>query len=293
MNRKTGFIRPEQHNFFMSFIPEHLQAHLAEESYLLLGAVENDTPVGALVLKTDDLSARICSVYVLPENRRQGIATSLISAAIRMLRRSNVQELYTVICDPEEPVTALLTRIGMEQTECNSVYSTTVGHLSSVAALKRQEEKSVSLEALPNNQFLVMARDIFGENPQAVDRKLYDPDLSRAYMENGLVSSLLLMRYTDGALTISWFEDRSSNQMVPMYLLRDACAEALKKYAPETPIEFTCLADSSAKLSEALLGEGAEKRTMEVYELPSFRFRLFDLGPATWEADGQKTGEDM
>jgi len=89
-------------------VEARLQEHLNRDSIpLTVVAILDQLPVGTASLTLDDLSSRpdlspwLASVYVLPEYRKQGIGSQLVSAAEEISQRLGIQKLYLFTPDQE------------------------------------------------------------------------------------------------------------------------------------------------------------------------------------------------
>lgn len=274
---------PEQQAAFRGLILPEAFDRLSEDPVFLIGAVEGDVPVGAAVMELEPASARLLSIAVVPDRRRQGMGTALLRQCVRALRRTTIQSLYAILT-PETPETAaLFAAFGMEASDAESAYyRLSLADAAGQAVLRGSTGKAQPLEAVSRVEVRDYLRRTFPGDPALGREESFDPQLSQLLVENGQITACLLVEREDGAISVSWMASRSQEKLALLYLMRGALAAASAACPLETEVRFATYEPAVAKLIAQLFPQ-AERSVIQEWELSDGRFRLTDTTPTGWE----------
>lgn len=262
-------------------LPEAL-SRVEEGSALLVGAVEEDRPVGAAVMAPESGRAQLLSIAVSAGRRRQGVGSALLRQCVRMLRRTSIQNLYAILTEGESEAEGLLSAFGMTRSAApGAYYSFPLASAREQPVLNGAARKSVPLASVPNTVFRDYIRAAFPEDPALGQRTMFDPEISQVLMENGRMTACLLAERGE-LLSIGWLASQSREKLAPLHLLRGALSAASARCPAETVVQFAAYDETVMQLTEQLIPQ-AEKRALQSWELSGGRFRLTDTAHTGWE----------
>lgn len=284
MEHRICFLRgPKAQKDFSNLIMPVVRPRLKEETVISLGAVDGKRPVGAVVMEIGLESARLLSIAVAQDCRRQGIASALLRQCVRLLRRTSIQTLSGVIAPEYRQAAALFEAFGMTCSDAESAYYRVSLADAGKQAILRGTSKAQTLETVSELKLRDYLRREFPGNAALWRSAGLDPKLSQVLVEQGEITACLLVE-RGKALSISWLSSRSRERLAILYLLRGMLAQAQAAYPPETEVEFTTYEPSVARLADGLL-PGAKKSMVQEWELADGDFRLTDTTPTGWEED--------
>lgn len=282
LNRQVTLINKEKQGdlFFGLIIPE-VKAQLKEPDVFLVGAVEDETPLGVAVLRLHKDAGEILSIATAPGRRREKIGTALLWESVRILKRLGCDGMYSYLMEQDQEAAALFQAFGMKPDKNSEVsYSCTLFQLQN-KLLKSGHIHSIPLESVPKYLFNAYTHTMLSGDPRFCAQNLFDPQLSRVIVENGKMTACILIERIPDGLSIGWFHSFGKDRKAPLYLLQDAL-QAAEKLSPDTYIRFMTNLPNVLKLAEKYLpagGEWTETRWAVEYEY----FRLLDPMTRIWE----------
>ena len=270
---------------FAGLVMPDVLDRLKEQNIFLIGAVDENTPVGAAVLEITQGQAQLLSIAVAEGHRRKGIGSALIRHCVRMLRRTSVSALYAVMMPEETQAAALFEAQGMTSSDSGGAfYRFKVGALAGQKALEGPAPGVSALEKVPDSVQRGYMRKAFPGGLDGETWKAFDPKLSHVMVENGEITAGLMMERENG-LSIGWLSSWSHDKMTLPYLLRAALAAVRKYESPETEMRFTTYEPVVSRLADKLLGNQVEKQMICQWSLADYKFRLYDTTPTGWEVE--------
>lgn len=275
---------PEQIAAFSGLVLPEVFPRLEEQSFYLVGAVEGNMPVGAAVLELKQGRAQLHSIAAAADHRRQGIGSALLRQCVRVLRRTSIQTLYTVLPPEETEAEALLSAFGMEPSDNGETYYRfTLDAAAKLDTLRGPVHKAIPLEEASSMLFRDYIRKAFPADPSVGKREQFDPKLSQVFLEDKGITACLLVEREQQGFSIGWLSSRSRDKLAPLYLLRGTLAAAVSSFPPEAVVDFAAFDPAVVRLADKLVGEAAEKIPLRQWKLEGYRFRLTDTTPKGWE----------
>lgn len=275
--------RPEQRAAFRGLILPAVFDRLEEDPVFLIGAVENGAPVGAAVMELEPARARLLSIAVAEDRRRQGVGTALLRQCVRALRRTTIQSFYAILTPEEQSAADLFAAFGMTGSDAESAYyRLPLADMTGQAVLSGSTGKALPLEKVSHVQTRDYLRQTFPGDPALSREGTFDPKLSQLLVEDGQITACLLVEREDGAVSVSWMASQSREKLALLYLMRGALAAASAACPPETEVRFATYEPAVAKLIGQLFPQ-AEAYPIQSWELSDGSFRLTDTTPTGWE----------
>lgn len=245
-------------------LPDAYRAWKAGEECLIIGAVKEQTAVGALAaaLEGDTLSIR--SLYVAPQFRRQG-AASLMLDQLLLIAEDIAEEIevnFNCMGEEQEALELFLSsRCFLERDRYGALYLTQLGKLTDVAALKREagntSQSLASLGPVEKNKAqlqLAEAGAPFGED--LFTGKNVEQEVSRIHIKEGRPDGFFVCEYREGAgLIVTGAWNGSGKPVLFLTLVQSAFQAAREKYPPETNLVVQAVNPTTEKLITELLPE--------------------------------------
>lgn len=275
--------RPEQCAAFRGLILPEVFDRLREAPVFLIGAVEGNHPVGAAVMELEPARARLLSIAVAEDRRRQGVGLALLRQCVRVLRRTTIQSFYAILTPEEQSAADLFAAFGMEASDGESAYYRfPLKSMAQQSALKGNTHKVTPLDGVSHIQLRDYLRQTFPGDLTLSRRESFDPKLSQILVENGQITACLLAERDEKLVTVSWVASQSREKLAILYLMRGALAAASATCPPETEVCFATYEPVMVKLIGQLFPQAGSVPIQE-WELSDGRFRLTDTTPTGWE----------
>lgn len=269
---------------FQGLILPEAYERLPEEEVFLIGATEDDVPVGAAVWKLESDIAQLLSIAVIEDHRRQGIGTAMLQKSISSLRQLNCMGAYVTTGDEDIQLNGLLHSFGMEKTSDDAAsFCVKLEDAAKVRALYSEKLHTLSLKDVPNNVYHYFVGRTFKRDGNLWDRELFDSECSRFIISDKKIVAGIFVENKKGELSVAWLHSNSNKPIDLIYLFQDALTMARKKYAPDTPVYFTCFGTPFMKLVEKLLGDKVQITPIQKWSLTGYKFRLSGLEPEEFE----------
>ena len=273
-----------QGEFFQEMILPSVWDKINESDIFLIGALEGEQVIGAAVFQLESTGAQLLSVAVEASRRRQGIGSALLQMCVRVLRRTSIQALYTILTEDETEAAALVSSFGMECSDANyKHYTILLKDVAALPALQDNKNKTYALEDVSDLMLKRFLNTVFPSNPKLVQKESFEPKVSRFFIENAQITACLLAGKTEDGLSLAWLSSQSKNKLSVLYLIQDALAAAVAAYPEDTNISFTGYEGTVVRLVEGLLGDITEKRPIKEWILKDYDFRLKDTSLTDWE----------
>ena len=265
-----GYISAEQLPLFSLFlVPQVVEAMKCEEPITALGIAKDKVACGALAGYIDEEYFRIVSLYVAPDYRRQGGATTLLDGLKRILfKYSDIEKIvidYTVTHEEHEMITSFLIAYGFNEESDDGItlyrfplekilhsplFTSTVGesdHIMSFSQISdivlRTAEKTASVQDVPLPEASLTSNEI-------------EKELSHAYIKNGEIEAFVVFDHSYGdmlTLSCAWVDE--AHPSILAVLLRKAIQRAKDLYPADTIIVVQAIHKSSANLILSLVPE--------------------------------------
>ena len=285
LKRKVFLINKQtQVDFFRGMILPDVWENIADPTVFVFGALEGAEIIGAAVMRLENERAHLLSIAVKESRRRQGVGTALLRACVRALRRTSIQNFYTILMEEDTEAAALVSSFGMESSdEGSAYYSILLRDVMQLQILQNDGNKTLALKDVPDYKLNKYLQDSFPGNPALAESALFEPDLSRFLIEDGKITACMLMEKEEDALSVAWLASSSANKMAVLYLFKGALAAAIKKYPEDMEIRFTVFDEPLIRLVEHLLPKVREKELIKRWVLEHYAFRLTDTSAIGWE----------
>lgn len=275
MDRKVLLLDKEIYGeYFEGFILPEAREKLEKEDTFLIGAIEEGEPVGAAVWQLETVSARLMSIAVTEEKRRNGIGTALLSHSMKVLRQLNINGVYTMTLPEETEAAGLLASYGMKlESEVSAHYRITLSDLKNVSYLQSKKLHTEALKGVTNGQFYNFVNDNFAMGSGLWKRELFEEECSRVVVKDNKIVAGIFVE-PEEELSVAWLYSNSNKTEDILHLFQDAVSIAIKKYAEDTVVSFTCYSDTLTKIIQKMLGDKVENMAIHKWGMYGSEFRL-------------------
>lgn len=89
-----------------------LKKHLARGSYWGYVAVENDMPIGVVLVDVEEGATFVDNLYVVPNHRRMGVGEKLMRHVLTKLQAHDVEEVELMVTARNEAAVGLYEKLG-------------------------------------------------------------------------------------------------------------------------------------------------------------------------------------
>ena len=256
------------------FILPEVWADTRRGVFWYFAATDGDELIGAAVIDPSEDGARLCSIAVSPDYRRQGIAGMMLDEAVRMLNAVKIPALWAEYVLPHEEWEALdglLQTNGFAMIDEDSVYLASLSQLmqSSMLAGAYTSENVISLAEMSDleKQHLYYALQ---EKMQIDGIILQECDPGNSLMwktAEGITAAIFISPEKNGKLDIlwMWLDTEAHNPKALMMLLATAAYRCNRTYPAETKVQFTCLTENSEQILRYFLPQTKPVFSMRIY----------------------------
>ncbi|MCL1824012.1 MAG: GNAT family N-acetyltransferase [Oscillospiraceae bacterium] len=277
----TVMLQEENQQAFTRYIPKELRGELKKPETISFGAVNNDnTSAGVLMARVVSGWLEIIWFYIDGQFRRKGLGRALLGNMLSCF--DFVPELTGVFAQfPEK------NNEGLKELFESAGYKFEEGGRSVFElSLKDLTENKFWSKEPSSAENVVMLKDVFDINLRdfevklsltdagvpletPLNRKIYDENLSAAYIKNGKIEGILLIeKEENGSIFLSFaYVSPGENSALPAMLYKSG-RKAVDTLPPETKISLAAITDVSARLTEKLFpGRAAEPTVYAVYRV--------------------------
>lgn len=259
----------ENLELFRPYLPDSL----LHAPLTLLGCLDEDVPCGFLALTRSAVDIEISWIWVAPEQRRRGVGTALLNAAIDHLMQNGAAQLL-VSYHAEEPYSAVLDfmlarRHFILETENVPYFSIDREQLLASSLLHKLLKKPgmgsdiVPLRQLDSTQLRETMKSCMRKNTYfASEAELLQADSSRSMvmLADGVVKGLILFQHTkqEGVISLSLLYLEHSYILKAGFLLQESVKAILQPAANLKRLEFFCIEEEIRAMAVRIFGEACE-----------------------------------
>ena len=260
--------------FRFLFAPDDYE-ELEKPDFFLIGAIEDDLPVGAAILQLMPSRAEISALGVADPDRFFEIGTRLLRQCVLALEKTEVRSL-SAITQEDSDEEKLFRDFGMEKTaEESAVYYMTLFEVMGHPFFsKRSKKSSMPFGEIPRHLLLEFFKKSLPADPASGFLGNPDDTLSRAYLEDEKVRAVITVEKDETGLLLTWIASDRNDPEVLRCMFCDAIAEAKKRYPPEIVFYFGVYEPHSARTAEKLFPNCSTKTKESLFVLPTYRFRI-------------------
>ena len=267
----------EQGALFAPLMPASVAERLGEKGIFLVGAVEDKKAVGAAVMELLEKQAELCSIVVSPKYRRRGIGRALMERCVTLLQSTTVQSFYASLGGNQGELAAFFTALPWFRPRQTAVcFQAELGKLGEVKLLSGPAPRVQTLESVDGPVYQAYLRETFMDDPKQCRRRQMEQRISQVVLENGRVAACLLFSRQEQGLAIQWMQNKSSDKLAPLYLLRAGLAAACRYYSPETKIVFCADSPQAVRLALRVLEGVADQFPVYTWEISDSELMLFE-----------------
>ncbi|MCR5403666.1 MAG: GNAT family N-acetyltransferase [Butyrivibrio sp.] len=202
----------------------------------LIGAVEDDSAIGAVAFERRDNMAIMKYLFVDENYRRRGVASELLDAAKRAFFNAGIYN-FLVYYDENEELTAFLSSEGFTCAQSDPVYSypidralvsKKIGRLLDMGSSKNTLSYGVLPPKLQRNIHSFLEQKSISST--MLESGTFDEEFSFAYIKDDNIKGLLLAQEKDPDLYLNLLLTDKTDTLIVSCLL-SALAKAVKEHA--------------------------------------------------------------
>lgn len=242
---------------YANMIPMEYMAEVGNGDLPAIGGIFDDTPAGVIVWKTDKDNEKVVllSLFVLPEYRRLGVASMLLS----QLRDRSISFSYTAIDDRAE-LEPFFEAVGFDTERIDYP----LGHLTlsfAEEALKQDKYSSVGVAGakyseLGREQKRLVAEWLSQNFEQSIFSYSGNIAPSVFLIDKDAVYGCALLREEEkGHVEIDLVHYDRDNKKELIAMLNKTLSELSASHTPDTEIEMLLTTEEGKSLYEGLFGE--------------------------------------
>jgi len=247
--------------FFKSYIPPGIYSKLSRQNVLAIGAVEDTTAIGVMVVEIKDKAVMILWVFVADDYRRRGVASMLFVELENAAIADNLTEIRTAFSEEDnaEIMTALLEK---HEYICapipsSGIYTIKLADVKwSVLEKARTNEQLMTWADVPNVLLRVYGSKLAKEKEITVDLPLIKDDYlpySMAAVQSGEITGVCLYKpVSDTRAELNFLRGNTASLGV---MLRSSLEAIKAEYPVDVRISMSGADGSGLKLLRGLVGE--------------------------------------
>lgn len=240
-------------------------AREVDDTVLLLGAVDDQAQppraAGLLAARVIDAALTIEWLYVLPEYRRQGVASSLLDTLLHhAYQNEEIRGAAAFFSENQPTLEAFFRKFDFHilYRDGWGYFRGTLGNVADIpnapsagySIMTLTEVSDASLRAFNND--IVQRKTIRCGVPLPINANDYAPQ-SRVCCINNEICGMLLLDIENNEIELRWlFAPPKHRRSLPL-LLNAALSDLKQSMPPETPLSFGTLARPGQALAERLL----------------------------------------
>ncbi len=248
--------------YFLPFLGDEVRPEWG-----VIGAVEDDSPIGAIGFDLRDNMAIMKSLFVDENYRRIGVASELLSEAKRAFFDAGIWNFF-VYYDENEELTAFLRSEGFECAQADPVYSYPIDRALVSKKIGRILEMGTSKnttsyrDVTPDMKKKVKA--FLGQkciSGSMIDSGNFDEEYSFVYIKDGNIKGVLLAREDDPDVYLNLLVTDETDHLIVACLL-SSLAKAIKEHTLyDGQLIMTVSNDQLRKNMDAFFDDHLEIRT--------------------------------
>ena len=200
----------------------------------IIGAVEDDSAIGAIAFEVSDDIAIMKSIFVDENYRRRGVASELLDEAKRAFFDEGIFN-FVVYYDENEGLTAFLEDEGFVCAQSDPVYSYPIDRAMASKKVMRLQEMGISKNVISYGELQIDIKqkaygflEQNGINNSMLSSGSYDDKLSFAYVKDGNIKGVLLAREEEPDIYLNLLLTDETDSNIASYLL-SAFANAIRE----------------------------------------------------------------
>ncbi len=252
---------------FEKLLPEGAKESISAGKSKAVGALFTGEAAGCALWREDagNKKAVLLYLYVLPEFRRMGVGSGLISASIGTIIKDGMKDMAFSYQEKEETfaLTPFFNACGLETIS----YRVPMGRVTLKDVAKALEENGLgkvepcgeAISRMPAAERAVVCREIeelSGESAGEYTEQLPD---SYAYCKDGKAAGMLLMHEEEGGVLSLDYLYNSAGSTKLAGMIRRAFSDIFKSYPRDTVVEMMLSTASGERLYERFFGEAVEE----------------------------------
>lgn len=285
MERSVTIIdREDCGEYFEGLILPEVYEKIHKEGVFLIGAIEEQNPVGAAVWEIEESRAQLASIGVAKDHQRQGIGTALLRYSMKVLHQTSCLGVYTLTLPGEEAADGLFRSFGMTSEEGGSMrYSIKLGDIADTRSMQGKEGRTRPLKEIPDSLYFSFVDQMYNLDESLFAKNLFDPDCSRFVVRDKRIGAGIFIEKEVDGLSVAWLHSVTSRPEDLMALFQEAVGAGVKKYSKDAQISFTCYSRLLRNVAEKLFGDRMKKESIHQWSLCGYRYRLADTEKSRWE----------
>ena len=258
---------------------------LEKEETFLIGAIEDDMPVGAVLWELDETNrVRLLSIAVGSKHRRMGIGTALLRYSMKVLHQLNCDGVYAILLPEEEAAARLLESYGMTtETEESASFKITLEEVEKVKYLQGKNYHTIALKEVSQSIYNYFLNQYVSVDTSLFKKSLFEQDCSRFIVREHQIVAGIFVEKNESGLSVAWLHSATNKAEDLFYLLQDAVKECIKIYPKDTEIIFTCYNDALLKIIHKLFEGKIEFDSIQMWSMVDSKFRLAETSMSEWE----------
>ena len=264
-------------------LPE-VREKLEKEETFLIGAFEDEIPVGAAFWKLETTNARLLSITVASKYRRRGIGTALLRYSMKVLHQLICDGIYAITLPEEEAAARLLESYGMRsEAETSANFKITLEDLEKVKYLQGKNSHTIALEEVSQSNYNYFLNQYVPEDDRLFQKSLFEQTCSRCIVREQQIVAGIFVEKEEHGLSVAWLHSATNKVEDLIYLLQDAVGECARIYPKDTVIRFTCYSDALLKIIHKLFDGKIEFDLVQMWSMSDAEFRLAETFMSEWE----------
>jgi N-acetylglutamate synthase-like GNAT family acetyltransferase len=257
---------------------------LEKEETFLVGALEDEIPVGAALWELETTSARLLSIAVENEHRRRGIGTALLRYSMKVLHQLICDGIYAITLPEEEAAARLLESYGMtSEAEASASFKTTLEDVEKVKYLQGKNSHTIALEEVSQSNYNYFLNQYVSMDNRLFQKELFEQTCSRFIVREQQIVAGIFVEKEESGLSVAWLHSATNKAEDLIYLLQDAVGECTRIYPKDTVIRFTCYSDALLKIIHKLFDGKIEFDLVQMWSMSDGKFRLAETSMSEWE----------
>lgn len=246
-------ITRDNERFFQPFCAR--SAAKGAPDLIRIGAVDGDMAKGALSARIEDGIVDITSLYILPDNRRQGFGKALAGKLEEFMEGNSCDAICAAFPESDD-LSLFFDSMGYALFPGTDIFYFTVGEF----IRSRIWEKCIKGK---KSAKLKQVSEISPKERKSLDTGMgfydYDPEWSTVCFEDGKCTSSLLAINTSDSVSIAWVNSDRDDPSMLLQHLKALTDKTMEEYPGRGDIRFRMVfdeADLSGKLENLLGGRG-------------------------------------
>ncbi|MCR5093415.1 MAG: GNAT family N-acetyltransferase [Lachnospiraceae bacterium] len=265
---KIFYLDRDVADVFSGLMPSAVK-NAIDQGTFAIGAIAEDgekpQAAGVLTGHIDPPEMVLDWLFVAPEYRRRGIAARLVdTVAATAVKQVQLEGIVTQFSGEHEGMDAFLEEFGFLNYEMEGMcqYRSRISELSLPEKKTDKEGTTVPLSEVPARAWKQLTIEVndAGKTEKPISCGVPLPILpedylpeSRAIVEDGRISALILLERDGDAINVAWLYGDSGKPMLLLRVLGDAADQVRSAYGEDIELVFGTLNEQSSRLAERLM----------------------------------------